>query len=67
MIPKGYNHKATSEGFNGINKTQIFYSKYADDYLVVINDEPVLFLDKPKLELLVHAATDVLEMAKHGG
>lgn len=62
-IPEGYNHKATSDSFNGAERVVIYYSKVEDDYLLVINDEQGWTFTKAQLELIVHAGGDVLEMA----
>jgi hypothetical protein len=64
MIPKGYNHKATSEGFNGNGKAVIYYSNENDKYFIMMDDQPMAFLTKSQLELLIHAATDVIDMTK---
>ena len=68
-IPAGYNHKATSESFNGTEKVIIYHSSEANDYLVVFEsqlnediDEEAAFINKTQLELIVHAGTDVLDM-----
>lgn len=72
-IPETYNHKATSESFNGTEKAVIYYSNEANDYLVIfesqLNEDLIdrscrVFLNKTQLELLIHAGTDVLDMEK---
>lgn len=68
-IPEGYNHKATSDSFNGAERVVIYYSKVEDNYMVVFGNpdhESLLheaYFTKEQLELVVHAGTDVLEMA----
>ena len=63
-IPEGYNHKATSDSFNGAERVVIYYSKVEDNYLIVYNGVDQGFIvTKAQLELLVHAGTDVIEMA----
>lgn len=64
MIPKGYNHKATSTGFNGKGSAVIYRSDQQDDYFIVIDDREIAFLTLEQLKLLHHAVTDVLDMAK---
>ena len=69
MIPETYNHKATSESFNGTEKVVIYYSSTYDDYLLEINDGTDgqgWFFTKAQLELIAHASTDVLENLNHG-
>ena len=68
-IPDGYNHKATSESFNGTEKVIIYHSNEENDYLVVFEthdsgyiEEEAAFINKIQLELIVHAGTDVLDM-----
>lgn len=63
VIPEGYFHKATSDSFNGAERVVIYYSKVEGDYLLVVNDEQGWNFTKAQLALIVHAATDVLEMA----
>ena len=70
-IPEVYNHKATSESFNGTDKVSIYYSDTVGDYQVYVfaNQEEngkTLYLSKSQLELLVHAGTDVLDNLSHG-
>jgi hypothetical protein len=62
-IPEGYFHKATSDSFNGAERVVIYYSKTEGDYILVINEDTILTITKAQLELVVHAGTDVLEMA----
>ena len=68
-IPEGYNHKATSDSFSGAERVVIYYSKVEDNYLVVVGNpdyESLLrevYVTKGQLELLIHAGTDVIEMA----
>ena len=68
-IPEGYDHKATSDSFNGAERVVIYYSKVEDNYLVVIGNpdhESLLhevYVTKAQLELLIHAGTDVIEMS----
>ena len=57
---EGYDHKATSESFNQADKVTILYSRVDGDYIVVINDDTVLNVTKTQLELIAHAAGDVL-------
>jgi hypothetical protein len=64
MIPKGYNHKATSEGFNGKGSAVIYYSNQNDDYFIVIDDREIAFLTLEQLKLFHHAATDVIDISK---
>ena len=62
-IPEGYNHKATSDSFNGAERVVIYYSKVEDNYLLHIEGEVYLTVTKGQLELIVHAGTDVIEMS----
>jgi hypothetical protein len=66
-VPEGYNHKATSQSFSGAETVVIYYSIVEDNYLVQIETPGVikslLPMTKAQLELVVHAGTDVLEMA----
>lgn len=62
-IPEGYDHKATSDSFNGAERVVIYYSKREDDYLLVINGDWHDTITKSQLELIIHAGTDVIEMA----
>lgn len=62
-VPEGYNHKATSDSFNGAERVVIYYSKVEDDYLLHITGEVFVNVTKGQLELIVHAGGDVLEMA----
>jgi len=64
QVPEGFNHKATSEGFNGHGKVEIFYSNTEDLYLIIIDDRSIAFITKPQLELFHHAASDVIDMNK---
>lgn len=67
MIPEGYDHKATSHNFNQTEKVSIYYNKVANDYLLEIGDgseDQGWFFTKEQLELIVHAASDVLHDAK---
>ncbi len=69
-VPEGYNHKATSESFNGTDKVSIYYSSIHGDYLVYVyanqeEDGKTLYLSKTQLELLVHAGKDVLDDLSH--
>ena len=66
-VPESYNHKATSESFNGADKVSIYYSSTFGDYLVYIyanqeDEGKTVYVSKPQLDLLVHAGTDVLDM-----
>lgn len=70
-VPLGYNHKATSENFNGAEKVVVYHSSKEDRYLVVFHsklnedvEEAGVFLNETQLELVVHAGTDVLHDAK---
>jgi hypothetical protein len=67
-IPEGYDHKATSESFNGAERVSVYYNKVAADYLVVVggvlDEEQGWYFNKAQLELIVHAGTDVLDDAK---
>ena len=70
-VPGSYNHKATSESFNGMEKVIIYYSGEEVQYLVVWESreydniyETGRFITKTQLELVVHAGTDVLDMDK---
>lgn len=66
-IPETYNHKATSESFNGEEKVVIYYSDTEGDYLLVLGNPEyeslldLVYLNKTQLELIVHAGTDVLD------
>ena len=67
-IPEGYNHKATSDSFSGAERVVIYYSKVEQNYLVVLitqheDADDYIYMTKGQLELLVHAGTDVIEMA----
>jgi len=62
-IPEGYAHKATSESFNQAHKVVVYYNKVEDLYLLQVNENAGFFVTKTELELVVHAGTDVLEMA----
>jgi hypothetical protein len=62
-VPEGYNHKATSESFNGTEKVSIYYSNEHSKYLLTFGEQEVYF-NKTQLELIVHAGTDVLDNAK---
>lgn len=68
IAPEGYDHKATSESFNQGQSVEIYYSRMADEYLVVVidedGDEKPYYFNKTQLELLVHAASDVLHDQK---
>ena len=69
VIPEGYAHKATSDGFNGANSAVIYYSSAVDRYLVVLsssvdedaNDQYVR-ITKAQLELFIQSANDTVEM-----
>ena len=66
-VPESYNHKATSESFNGADKISIYHSSTFNDYLVYIyanqeDDGKTVYVTKTQLELIVHAGTDVLDM-----
>ena len=62
-IPEGYVHKATSHSVNSVENVAIYYNNTWDDYLIVINDaEPPFHCTLSQLELLITAATDVVEM-----
>lgn len=68
-VPESYNHKATSEGFNGGEKVSIYYSSTNNDYLVYVyaNQEAFgkkIYVSKAQLELIIHAGTDVIDMEK---
>ncbi len=68
-VPESYNHKATSDSFNGAEKVAIYYSDSFGDYLVYVyanqeEDGKTLYLSKTQLELIVHAGTDVLDNLK---
>lgn len=69
-VPQGYNRKAYSQGFNGAEAVAIYYSEIDDEYLIVVEqqlNEDVVerghYVTKSQLALIVHAGTDVLEMA----
>ena len=63
-VPEGYDHKATSDSFNGAERVVIYYSKVEDNYLIVYNEmEHRFIVTKAQLELIIHAGTDVIEMA----
>ena len=70
--PEGYNHKATSESFNGAEKVSIHRSSISNpynEYAVYVHENPeeagkIIYLSKTQLELIVHAGTDVLDMDK---
>ena len=66
-VPEGYNHKATSHSFNETESVVIYYSKVEDNYLVQLETPGVIkslgTMRKAQLELVVHAGSDVLEMA----
>ena len=66
-VPKGYNHKATSEGFNGSEKVSIHYHGASSEYIIYVhaNQEEGskdIHVSKSQLELIVHAGTDVLDI-----
>ena len=66
-LPEGYNHKATSESFNGSEKVSIHYNGESRLYIVYVhaNQEEgskEIHVSKAQLELIVHAGTDVLDM-----
>ena len=68
-IPEGYAHKATSENFTRTEKVVIYYSRMEDLYLVQVKQEGRIIkslgtLTKAQLELVIHAASDVLHDAK---
>lgn len=63
-IPETYNHKATSESFNGDTKVAIYYSDTHGDYLLEIDDGKDTqgwYFTEAQLRLVVHAGTDVLD------
>ena len=68
-VPEGYFHKATSQSFSGNDTVVIYYSKVEANYLVQIECmggtvvKSLGIMTKEQLELVVHAGTDVLEMA----
>lgn len=68
-IPEGYDHKATSDSFSKAERVVIYYSKVEDNYLLRIGNPDYeyllneVFVTKAQLELIVHAGTDVIEMA----
>ena len=66
-LPEGYNHKATSEGFNGAEKVSIHYNGVVREYIIYVhaNQEEGskdIHVSKSQLELIVHAGTDVLDI-----
>ena len=66
-VPEGYNHKATSEGFNGIEKVSIHYHSASSLYIIYVhaNQEEgskEIHVSKAQLALIIHAGTDTLEM-----
>jgi hypothetical protein len=65
-VPAGYDHKATSESFNGAEKVSVYFSKMFNDYAVYVyatqeEDGKTLYLSKGQLELIIHAGKDVLD------
>ena len=70
-VPEGYNHKATSESFNGEERAALYYSDTEGNYLLVLGNPKyealfdLVYLSKTQLELLVHAGKDVLDDLSH--
>jgi hypothetical protein len=61
-----YDHKATSESFNGAEKVSIHFSKLSNEYAVYVHanqeeDGKTLYVSKGQLELIIHAGKDVLD------
>jgi hypothetical protein len=61
-----YNHKATSESFNGAQKVSVYFSKVSNDFAVYVHanqeeDGKTLYVSKEQLELIIHAGKDVLD------
>ena len=68
-LPEGYMHKATSENFPQTEKAVVYYSRMEDLYLVQVEQEGRVIkslgtLTQAQLELVVHAASDVLHDVK---
>ena len=68
-VPIGYVHKATSHSFNEAENVVVYYSSLDDRYLIVLHsklnedvDELGIFVNKTHLELIVNAASDVIDM-----
>ena len=58
-----YVHKATSYSVNSVEQVSIHYDEAYDDYIIVINSvEPALHCTLAQLELIITAASDVVEM-----
>ena len=69
VIPEGYSHKDTSEGFNGSNSVSIYHSSVVDRYIVVFRsgvdedaDDEYARINKAQLELFIQSANDTVEM-----
>jgi hypothetical protein len=65
-VPNGYDHKATSEGFNGADKVSVYYHRVFNDYLVYVHSNQeeegkTLYVSRAQLALIVHAGKDVLD------
>jgi hypothetical protein len=67
-VPEGYVHKATSENFNQTRKVVIYYHRVEALYHVQLESEEIIkslgALTAEELELVIHAAGDVLHDAK---
>ena len=64
-VPEGYDHKATSESFNGAEKVSVYFSKMSNQYAVYVHGTPeenskLIYLSKVQLETMIHAGKDVL-------
>ncbi len=66
QVPEGYDHKATSDSFNGAATVSVYFSKMNNNFAVYIHanqeeDGKILYVSKVQLETLLHAAKDVLD------
>ena len=61
--PEGYDHKATSEGFNGSVRVSIYHSPLMAEYLIEVDDGGFvkhIKVDRAALELIVQSINDVI-------
>ena len=67
-LPEGYTHKATTDNFTQTEKAVVYYSRLENLYLIQVETEGVVkslgTITPAQLELVVHAASDVLHDAK---
>ncbi len=66
LVPEGYDHKATSDSFNGADTVSVYFNKMTNDFAVYVHgnqeeDGKILFVSKIQLETLLNAGKDVLD------